>query len=231
MCGSFYASHVGSCTYCFEAGTVMRAGTRATAAIDAEPEVTTAHALAMASWSMVECPAYPELRLGRGALAVLSGPPSQGKSTATTILLNSIPGAVVLQSVEESVGPSLFARFARCGVRRPDFFVVGRASVDQLAECVRSRRAVALGIDSVQVASYDAADLRHLLLVLPELRLLVAVAQVNKQGRIEGRERLLHEADVAIECKEMRWHLVKSRYQPVGISGDVLPKEPTNANP
>ncbi len=170
--------------------------------------------------------AYPKLRVGRGALIVVYGAPGSGKSTFATRFLDSLTGPVILQSVEEAPGPSLHERLARCHVRRDDFTIVGRASVDQLAECLRAHRAIGLAIDSVQMAAFTADELRHLLIVIPSLHALVAIAQVNKAGRIEGRERLMHEADVAVQCESdgpsLRWELVKSRYQPLGVCGDVI---------
>lgn len=230
-CGTFFTAYVATCTGCFEPRTLVRAGARPTAAIDFVPEVTTARALAKAAWTSVGSAAYPSLRLGRGAFGLVFGPAGNGKSSFATRLLDGLDGPVVLQSVEESVGPTLSDRLARCRVRRDDFFVVGRASADQLTDCVRSRRAVGLAIDSVQMAAFTPEELRHLLLVLPDLRVLVAISQVNKAGRVEGRERLLHEADVAIACEAMAWSIVKSRYQPAGVGGPVLSgEEPIDAN-
>jgi hypothetical protein len=40
--------------------------------------------------------------------------------------------------------------------------VCSRASVDQIAAIVRQRKVVALGVDSVQRAMFEARDLRHL---------------------------------------------------------------------
>lgn len=230
-CGTFFASYVATCPGCFEPRTLVRAGARPTAAIDFVPEVTTARALAKAAWTSVSSVAYQSLRLGSGAFVLVYGPAGNGKSTFATRLLDGLDGAVVLASIEEPIGPTLSDRLARCRVRRGDFFVVGRASVDQLAECVRSRRAVGLAIDSVQMAAFTPEELRHLLLVLPDLRVLVAISQVNKAGRVEGRERLLHEADVAIACEAMAWSIVKSRYQSAGAGGPVLPgEEPLHAD-
>jgi predicted ATP-dependent serine protease len=232
QCGAVFVVHVASCSSCFESGTLLRIGQRQLAAVDAVPEVTTARELAKAAWTLVTSAAYPSLRLGRGALVVVFGPPGSGKSTFATRLLDGFEGAVALQSVEESVGPSLHDRLERCAVRREDFLIIGRASVDQLVECVRTRRVSAVVVDSVQLAAFTAEELRHLLVVLPDLRVLIAVSQVNKQGRIEGRERLLHEADVAVSCDAMTWRVEKSRYQVVGVNGGVLPpRETFHANP
>lgn len=233
VCGAWYDEHLPSCVSCLDGGTIIRPGRRPGAVIDAAPEVTTAAALAKAAWTPVLSASYPELRLGVGALVVVFGPPGGGKSTYATRMLDGFRAPVVLQSIEEAPGPSLHARLRRCHVIRDDFTIVGRASVDQLADLVRSARAMAVGIDSVQMAAFTPEDLRHFLLVVPNLRVVVAIAQVNKEGRIEGRERLLHEADVAVRCEGLRWTVTKSRYQAGSIGGDVLPQggEVTHAAP
>lgn len=222
LCGSWYDVHAPTCSSCLDCGTIVRVGWREQAAIDLSPEITNAAELMKASWTPVSSSAYPDLRVGRGALAVVYGPAGGGKSSFTTRLLNGLAGPVVLQSVEEAPGPSLHERLRRCRVSRADFVITGRASVDQLAQLIQSRHAIALAIDSVQMAAFSAEELRHLLLVLPTLRVLVAIAQVNKAGRIEGRERLIHEADVAVRCEGLRWQLTKSRYQLTELTGDVL---------
>ena len=50
----------------------------------------------------------------------------------------------------------------------------------------------------------------------------MGTCQVNKRGRIEGRERLLHEADVVVRVESMAWVIEKSRFQPSGVEGSVL---------
>jgi predicted ATP-dependent serine protease len=230
VCGAWFDEHSSSCTGCLGTGTVLRIGRRAVAEIDAAPELTTAADLAKAAWTPVISAAYGNLRLGAGALVVVYGPPGGGKSTFATRLLDGFRGPVVLQSVEEAPGPSLHARLHRCRVRRADFVIAGRASVDQVANVVRDKRAVGLVVDSVQIAAFTPDELRHLLLVLPTLRVVVGVAQVNKAGRIEGRERLLHEADVAIQCEGLRWAVTKSRYQPSEVGGDICQWEGDDAH-
>jgi len=153
--------------------------------------------------------------VGAGALVVLAGPPGSGKSSLAARILDGTPGTVVYVSVEEAPGASVGQRLARLGIARPDFLVVGWGSADQIAALARQRRVTALAIDSVQVASWHARELRHLLAVLPQLRLIVAVSQVNKRGEIAGTNELLHEADVCLEVESMSATLVKSRYQEV----------------
>ncbi len=216
-CGAEYEQHVPLCTCCLESGVVVPMGRRVRALIDYAPEVTDASALLRGSWQVVEAPAYPTLQLRRGALVVLTGPPGAGKSTMACLAADSTRKTVVLASVEEPPGPSLAARLGRCGVRRSDFGVVGRASVDQLVEVCRRRDPAALIVDSVQPADFRARDLRHLLAVLPRLEILFAVSQQNKRGVVHGEQALVHEADVVIECDALRWRLSKSRYQPIDV--------------
>lgn len=222
-CGCFFETHQHGCTHCFAVGSLLRVGVRPAALIDSEPEITDARALAKAAWSLVSTAAYPMLRLGRGALVVLYGSAGSGKSSFATRALDGLRGPVVYVSSEERSGPSLFDRLARCRVRRPDFVIVGRASVDQVVHCVKHRNAVGLTVDSVQVSDFDPDDLRHMLAVLPSLQTLIAVAQCNKRGVVEGRERLRHEADVVIRCADMSWSLEKSRFQSLSVgSGSIL---------
>lgn len=227
VCAAVYDRHVPFCTGCWEYGTVLLVGGRPHAQIDHVPEVVTARDLARSAWSRVEVPAYPALTLGTGALVLLVGPSGAGKSTMLCRAMDSLRGPVVLESLEEAPGPSLAARLARVHVKRADFQIVGRASVDQLVEIATKTRAVALGIDSAQLSSFAADELRHMAIVISGLNTLWCTSQVNKQGRVAGREELVHEADVVIEIEDMRWQLTKSRYQPVdGIEGSVLTEVP-----
>ena len=61
-CGSWYDERASSCTTCLDNGTIVRVGKRAAATIDATAEVTTAGALAKASWTPVVTAAYPASR-------------------------------------------------------------------------------------------------------------------------------------------------------------------------
>jgi hypothetical protein len=176
------------------------------------------------TWAEVEQNACPGLILGAGALVDMEGGAGAGKSTLAGRVADSICGPALLVSAEESIGPSLASRLERCAIKRPDFYVVTRASVDHVVGLAKSVRAVVLVIDSIQEAVWRADDLRHVLEVVPSLDLLIAVLQVNKQGAPLGRNEFAHEADVRIHCEAMRWRLIKSRYQSISdVGGMVLP--------
>lgn len=176
-------------------------------------------------WRELQQSAYPDLRLGAGALLLISGAPGQGKSTVATRLLDSMDGAVLLVSAEEALGPALAARLSRCGVRRENFHVLTNASCDAVVEFARKKNVVALGVDSVTEAAWTARELRHVLEVVPSLDLLIGVLQVRKDGLPAGAVALQHESDAHVAVEGMRWSLLKSRYQVLDVGGDVLPSK------
>jgi predicted ATP-dependent serine protease len=206
---------------------IVLEGERPRAEVDHLPELVSARALSRQHWSSVEVAGYPSLKLCKGALVVLFGRPGSGKSSMLARAIDTIRGPGIVASLEEPSGPSISARMDRLHVRRDDLWIVSRATVDQLAEIVRGRKVVALGIDSIQRSAFAARELRHLLLTLPSLAALFAVSQVNRDGDVRGGEELAHECDVLIEVEDLKWRVVKSRYQAEG-SGEVLraaPKE------
>ena len=223
-CGTGYNEHVSFCGICWHQGQVVPTASRQHAALDFQPAVSDARSLARLVWRELEQTAYPELKLGTGAMVLLSGYPTQGKSTSATRLLDSVKGPVVYVASEEGLSPTLAGRLSRCAVKRSDFFVMSRATVDQVASFAVEKKAVAVAVDSVQHASWTATELRHLQSVVPSMDLLVAVVQVTKDGLPAGAMSLQHEADVHLSVEKMRWTLVKSRYQPIGVEGDVVVK-------
>ena len=219
-----------NCTDCWNASCIAIEPQRAHAASDAEVEMASAREISSAQWSTVSTPAYPALRLGRGALVVVVGAAGAGKSTMACRGLDSMRGPTVLLSVEEPIGPSLSDRLARVGCKRDDFYVVSRATVDQLVSTIRQKNVVALGVDSCQRAMFEPRDLRHLLTTCPTLSVIWAISQVNRDGEARGGEALPHEADVVVEVHQMRWRISKSRYQPEG-EGVVLTPMSTPSTP
>lgn len=193
---------------------MMLMGQRRSAVIDGEMEFTDASEIAKAAWTPVASSAYENLRLGSGTLCLVWGEPGAGKSTFAALLLNGLKGHVVYQSLEEGLQETFQSRITRLRIRRKDFGIAGRSTVDQLADKLRKQRSIGLVVDSAQLSAYTPEDLRHLLIVIPTLKVVVAVSQVNADGAPEGRKRLFHECDVAVECSEMRWTLKKSRHQP-----------------
>ena len=221
QCGDSYDDRPTFCAGCGQTGSVYQLGRRARAEIDSALEIASAADLVRQANRVEQLAGCPGVMVGGQALVVLAGPPGSGKSSLATRILDGTPGPVIYVSVEEAPGPSLGQRLARLGVKRADFGVIGWGDADQVAAVLRNRRCVAVCIDSVQVAHWHARELRHLLAVLPALRLVVAVSQVNKRGEIAGTNELLHEADVALEVADMSATRVKSRFSPVqGNSND-----------
>lgn len=227
-CGARFDGHRYHCGRCWTQGLVVDVGSRMPADVDAEPEITSAKDLARTQWATVTTERYPELRLGRGCFLLAKGKRGSGKSSLVTGLLDGIKAPVLLLSVEEPPGPSLADRLLRVGVRREDYGVVGRASVDQVVALLRQSKAVALGIDSVQRSMFTPREVRHLLNVIPTLALIACVSQVNAEGEVRGGEDFAHECDVLLDVADMRWRIMKSRYQESG-SGDVRLARATEA--
>ena len=224
-CGAFYEKHLLVCTSCWRDGQIAPCAHRQAANIDLIPATSDALALARMGWRILEHPGvYETLVLGLGALVLVSGGPGAGKSTWACRLLDAIPGPVILVAAEEGIAPSLAARLGRCRVKRADFGVIARASVDSVVEFALARRAVAVVIDSVQEAAWNTQELRHLLAVVPTLDLVIGVQQVTKDGQPAGLMALQHESDVQVAVEAMQWSLKKSRYQDLeNVGGDVLP--------
>jgi predicted ATP-dependent serine protease len=165
-------------------------------------------------------PAAPDLRVGIGALVLVAGLPSAGKSTLTLKWLASIEGPVCMLSAEERLGPTLGARLQRLGIRRTDLTIIGSTTVDHLAEVLIATKARALLIDSVTATTMGPRELRQILTQTP-IRALIGVVQVTKDGAMRGPNTLAHEADVLVEVVHGNWKVTKSRYQQIGLSGDV----------
>jgi predicted ATP-dependent serine protease len=199
--------------------------------MDYQPGVSNARALARMDWKTVEHEgAYETLVVGSGALVLVSGPPGSGKSSLSCRLANAVKGPVLYVAAEEGLSPSLAARLRRCDIKRADFHVVTRASVDVAVALATKQRCVAAVVDSVQEAVWSAQELRHVLEVVPSLDMLLAVMQVTKAGLAAGSNAFQHECDVHVRVEAMGWTLAKSRYQDLaGIGGPVLPKENDHA--
>lgn len=217
-CGTGWAQRVQWCLQCHSQGLVVPASRRQPSAALSAPQHTTARALYAQTVDHLPVPAAPDLRVGLGALVLIHGPPSAGKSTLALRWLASIEGPVCLLSSEERLGPTLGARLQRLGVRRDDLTILGAVSVDYLAQVLRETRARALVVDSITTTTLSPSDLRQLLAVTG-LGALLGVVQVAKDLTMRGSNTLAHEADVIVDVRDGRWSLVKSRFQPIGLEG------------
>lgn len=227
-CGDVYEAHQTLCSGCFTSGSIVCVGRRHRATVDFAPEITDARQLAKQSIEYVSSAPYPRLRIGVGALVCVYGGPGMGKSTLVTRALDSFEGPVVLASTEEGPGPALGQRLQRLRVSRPNFHIVGRSTVDGVVDVLRRTGAIAVAVDSVQAAVWRARELRHLFSVLPKLRVVIGVSQVNAAGGVHGGSELAHESDVVIHVDAYRFTVEKSRYQATSTgdaTGDVMGEE------
>lgn len=221
QCGSQYNQHTRFCAACFSLDRVILAPIPRRTAIDAEAEVASSRDLVQRSWSLVDVSSVaPGLRLQRGSLLCVTGPPGAGKSTLGMALADVSDLPVVWFSAEERLGASVAQRLDRLGIRRDDFVVVGRSSIDDLIDLVRKVNAGVLAIDSVQVTNLAPDDLRALVYKL-DLHSLIVVSQVTKEGTMRGSRALEHEADVVMSVEAGTWKLTKTRYQATGLTGEV----------
>jgi len=190
---------------------------------DGEVELVTGRQLARLTYADVDCKAFPELKLKRGALVTVFGRSGAGKSTLVTRAIDSIPGTALLLSIEEPGGPTLAARNVRIGATREDLLICSRASVDQLVGLCRKHKVASLAIDSFQRASFSPRDLRHILSTIPSIEVLFVTSQINAANELRGGHELAHESDCVIEVRDLVWTVAtKSRYAPVGTTGPVL---------
>ena len=220
QCQSRYPVNNGWCVVCVTSGTIMLEPKRPRAGHRDGFQATSARELLKRKWSMVESRAYPELRLGRGALLAAYGPPGGGKSTLATRWANGLEGPAVYYSAEERLGPTVAERLERCGVTRADFHVIGQGSIDEVIGFARETKAHALVVDSLQAVTIRPEELRPLR-EAAGVDVLVVVSQVTKAGLAAGENAVLHELDVVLRVEDMRWAIEKSRYQE-RIAGDVL---------
>ena len=225
-CPALYAEHHTMCWGCWNRGCIVPVVHRLHAALDYVHHETTARALAGLSFKKIEQARYPSLMLGWGAFVNLNGAPGAQKSTMGLCLADAIRGPALLVSAEEGLSPTLSARLLRCGVKRDDFHIVTRASVDVAVAVATRVNAASCVLDSLQESTWLPRDCRAVLEQVKTLGVLVTVSQVTKDGSAAGSNKYMHEADVVIHVESGAWNLTKSRYQDIaGIGGRVLREE------
>lgn len=223
-CRRIFPGHLGTCSFCFSVGKVVPLAQRVGAPCDGLAEVATAAEMARLAMDEVRAEAYPDLRLGRGAFVMTSGPEGSGKTTLACRLIDSVGGPVTLVSGEMGLGPALASLLQRLAIRRRDFSCVGRCAVSWLHDHLRRSKSVAVAFDSAQSLGLEPADVRHLL-ATTSLRLAVVISQLNRAGDPAGKRELAHECDVHVEVRDGRWSLAKSRYQPLDAASGFVRRE------
>ena len=220
QCGSRYSRRLAFCWSCLGDNTILELPQRPRSQLRGTMARASARDLASSHWTLVESAAYP-LRVLKGALALVYGPPGAGKSTMAARWLDGVEGPVVFVAAEEGLGPALSERLSRLAIRRRDFHVLSGGTVDALVEELQQVKARAVCIDSLSVAQLVPGELRKVQ-ESAKVPLVLGTLQVTKSGQAAGSHAWLHEADVVVHVEKMKWTLEKSRYQDVGAKGEVL---------
>jgi predicted ATP-dependent serine protease len=176
--------------------------------------MTTAKKLHRKQWKKIEQNACPSVVIGDGAVIGIYGAAGQGKSTLACRIADGIPGAALYIPAEEGQSPSTSSRLLRGNVKGDDFFIASPGEVAAIAKDAQDVGATSLVIDSLQVATWSAGDLRRVIDLVSSLSVVIATMQVNKRGLPAGENAIIHEVDITIRVESMRWELEKSRLGP-----------------
>ena len=74
-------------------------------------------------------------------------------------------------------------------------------------------------------STFTAGDLRRAIEGY-DVDVVAGTLQITKEGVAAGSNAIVHEADVAVEVRDLAWRITKSRYQESGVGGSVLQPGP-----
>ena len=189
---------------------------RVTDVVSAGARSWTAAEVVRQSWEIQQCP-VTGVPWSIPCLLLMYGPPGSGKSTLALQMAAAVP-PITIVSAEESPGPALARRLVLAGLGTSSAATIVR-DMEAGALVDRARGGGAVVIDSVSATALQSDDLRGL--CDAGAHLVVGVVQVTKAGAAAGPNRLIHEADLVLHVEAGTWTCTKSRFGPVGATGEI----------
>jgi len=157
--------------------------------------------------------------LGAGAFVVTHGSPGSGKTTQLLKAADELQPSVVLP-IEMGVGPLLASMLQRIEIRSERITFQEPRSLPEIFALAETPGLKALFVDSLSVSTLQPNDARSL--ARANKIIVWGTLQETKSGAFRGSNEWAHAADVILAVDRMRWTLTKSRYQEIGLTGDVL---------
>jgi predicted ATP-dependent serine protease len=217
-CGTRYAERIQFCIRCFRTGVCIPDYRRVTGELLPAARRTTARKLAAEDQAVFSLKTYPEIKMQHDSFIAIHGGQGGGKTTLTLRTLDELHPSLFV-SGEMKVGPVLSAYLRRLEIRRDDLNIIEPQSTNQILDAARDG-VRAVGIDSLSVLTLlpeDCVSLARNARVI-----VIGILQETKAGIAAGSNAWLHAADIVIRCENLKWILEKSRYQELGVSGDIL---------
>lgn len=218
-CRALLRENGGFCPSCFRSGLIFSRYRRvADEFLPAVPGIT-ARELAKSISRVIKLTVCPGLVLGQGAFVVTHGSPGSGKTTQLLKVADEMQPSTVL-AFEMGVGPLLASMLQRMEIRSERITFQEPRTLPEIFTLAETPGLKAMFIDSLSVSTLQPNDARSL--ARANNVVVWGTLQETKSGAFRGSNEWAHAADVILAVENMRWTLTKSRYQPVGLTGDVL---------
>jgi predicted ATP-dependent serine protease len=163
-------------------------------------------------------PALDGVKVAGDAFLCGYGGPGAGKTTAGLLVAERLQPSVFL-AFETGLGPALGERLRQLEIRADRLWIEKPRSVSRAMELATSVGLRCIVVDSGSVCSLLPADW---LAVARSNKILVFVLlQVTKEGLHAGSNSWIHDPDVVLEIESLSFRVIKSRFQPAGLTGRI----------
>ena len=208
----------GVCPSCFRSGLIFARYRRVSDEFLPRVPGVTARDLARSIARVFEVTACSGLLLGAGGFVVTSGPPGSGKTTQLLRVADELAPSIVLP-LETGAGPLIGSMLQRLEIMSEHVTFQEPRSLPEIFALAETPGLRCLLIDSLTASTLQPDDARSI--ARANNIIVWGTLQQTKSGTFRGSNEWAHAADVMLDVADMRWTLTKSRYQPLGLTGDV----------